>query len=66
MRLVSSVTPSSLWEGRPIGVLSIWETGSMTVWEICRGTMEPDQTRKLVKEKDCDSIYSTVVLAMET
>lgn len=38
----------------------------MTVWEICRGTMEPDQTRKLVKEKDCDSIYSTVVLAMET
>lgn len=30
----------------------------MTAWEICRGTMEPDQSEK----EDCDSIYSVVHL----
>lgn len=36
-----------IWrEGRPVCALSIWKTDRMTVWEICRGTMEPDQSGK--------------------
>lgn len=41
------------------------EAGSMTVWESCRETMEPDQSRKTVQGKDCDSIYSVLLLAVE-
>lgn len=55
----------SWWEGRPIYAHSHWETGSMTAWENSGETVEPDQSRKLVQEEDCDSIYSAVVFAME-
>lgn len=42
-------------------MLSIWKTGRMTAWEICRGTMEPDQSEK----EDCDCIYSVADVAMK-
>jgi len=34
----------------------IWETGSMTVWVNCRGTVEPDQCNNPFQDEDRGSI----------
>lgn len=50
----------SWWEGRPVCALSIWEGDRMTLWENCSRSKVLDQSRKLVREENCDSIYTVV------
>lgn len=41
--------------------LSIWKTGSMNVWENCRGTVEPDQSKNPAWKGEWDFIYSEIM-----
>lgn len=54
----------SWWEGRPVCALSIWEGDRMTLWD-CSRSKVLDQSRKLVREENCDSIYTVVDCAIK-
>lgn len=55
----------SWWEGRPVCALSIWEGDRMTLWENCSRSKVLDQSRTLVHEENCDSIYAVVDCAIK-